>query len=198
MSQITTPIATQLAQLESSSPQQRLEQLRSRITASVECVREAALIYSVMERMKDDVTQVPLNLRTMLRRVHSQLVLPEVVTNLGGRLRQKAMLLPIEDQQHLLNNGTVPFLPAVDAATIQIEAQRLTPDQIQQIFAEGHIRNIAEQRAFILQRPAREQQSARKRGRPALDLVIDKTRGGITVHGHFVPKSKLLQALTEL
>jgi hypothetical protein len=194
-------ISTDRTLIAAMSPQERLGLLRLHIGNSVEAVKQASIVYAVMENAGDDITQVPLQLRNMLRRINSDHLIPEVVTNLCGRLRQKTVQLSLEDQQHILNNGTIPYLPAVDAQLIHIEAQRLTPDQINQVFGDGHIRNIEEQRAFILHRPKQQELASSRRskpGRPANDVVVDKPRGGAVIHGRFVSKSQLLKIIAEL
>lgn len=181
--------------------EERLACLRSLVGISVEAVRQAAIVLSVMEERGDDIGQVPTNLRNMLRRIRADQLLPEVVTNFTGRLRQRLQNLPIAEQRRIVGGGKIAILPAPDAAAVELDPQHLDPQQVMQVFGDGYIRSTTEQRVWLLSRALAVAEAAepeRRLGRPALDAEVDVKRGGVVIHGKFVSRRQLVQLLAQL
>lgn len=179
-----------------TSAAQRLEALRSAIGDSVAAIQRAAEIYRQMEEARDDVSSVPAHIRSMLRRINSGHLLPEVAAKTSGVLRAKIALLPIADQERMMHSDTVisVALPGGDSA--MISPMRMTGGQINQVFGDGYIRELAEQRAVM----SPEQRAAQKRGRKAgLKLVkLDREKGVIEFYGHTITKSTIVRWLEQL
>ncbi len=176
------------------SPSTRLAALRSAIGDSVSAIREAARILALMEAAGDDLRDVPRHMLSMLRRITAGQILPEVAVRMAGRLRACVSSLPIVDQRRLIEpDATVPLaLPGDDSMVVSIH--RLTPGQLRQVFGDGYIREVAEQRAVLTNGHAGPQ--GRKAG--AQLVRVDKEAGTVTYHGYTITKSTLLRWLSEL
>lgn len=189
------------------SPQQRLEELRRLIGVSIQSVVAAAAVYAAMEQAGDDVRTVPVHLRRMLQSVAAKTVLPEVVIELTGRLRQRVQYLPLSDQRSVVEGAKVAYLPSVDAEQpVEVDPRKITPHQVEQIFAEDYIRSPEEQRVWMLQQrqgPTREgarQAAGReaKRSSRNLDVQIDKAAGIAIINGAQLSRAKLRKILEDM
>lgn len=172
----------------------RFAHLKSLIGISVEAVSQAAIVLAVMQEQGDDITHLPLHLRQMLRRVYDQQILPEVVTSLGGRLRQRVQLLPLAEQRRIVDGGLVTLLPNPEAEPVEINPQHLTPGQIMQVFAEGYLRPVQEQKVFLLSQHIPKPKALTR----LLDIRTDKIRNGLVIEGVFIPRDRIARLLSQL
>lgn len=194
---MNTKIMTVPDNLASLQPGERLSLLQSLIGNSVRAVQEAGDVFAVMEKCGDPTGMIPVHLRNMLRRVHGQTLLPEVVTNLGGRLRQKVQLLGLEDQRRIAAGGAILLLPSAESEAIEVPAQHLNPRQIGMVFGDGYIRSVEEQRAMLLHPPVRRAPEPPPIKR-ILDIRADKVRKGLVIEGVFLSRDYLQRQLRQL
>lgn len=179
-----------------STAAERLEALRSAIGDSVSAIQRAAEIYRQMEEARDDVSAVPAHLRSMLRRINAGQMLPEVAAKTSGVLRAKLALLPIAEQERLLHPEAVVTvaLPAGDSALIS--PMRLTGAQVNQVFGDGYIRELAEQRAVMSPDPKLPRKRGRQKGTTL--VRVDAEKGLVEYHGHTITKATLMRWLSQL
>jgi hypothetical protein len=178
------------------TPAERLAELRGHVGHSLDAMSRAATVFAAMEAAGDDLSQVPQHLIRMLRQINARTLLPEVVVRLSGRLRQKVALMPLAEQRRLSEPGARVLLLAASGETIEIEAQRLTPEQVSQVFGDGYIRTPEEQRALL--KPDAPARIPKRRGRPPLELEIDKERGTARINGKLLTKRQLLDIVEQL
>lgn len=188
-------VAPSRRELEAMTAGQRMDRLRGMLEISASYVAAAAQTFSIMVEQGDDVSGLPLHLRIALRRVHAQQTLPEVIAQLGGRLRQRTQMLTIPDQRRVLANEPLLYLPSAHEEPIAIAAHHLTPQQVLQVIGEGFIRTPEEQRA-ILQGTAAPRRA--KENTRLLDIQMDKARNGLVIEGVFVARARLARMLKEL
>lgn len=138
------------ARLRSWTPQQRATQFRSVVLHHIRGLMEAATIVRVMEEQGDDLSILGLSagLLSWLRRVAGQQVLPDVLFEFHGRLRERVAALPIIDQTKLLTNRTVE-LCTPSGECLMVDVCSLETRQITQVFARGRIRSLPEQRVYL-------------------------------------------------
>lgn len=108
----------------------------------------------------------------------------------GNKLRR----LPMSEQKHALD-GTIPLLTA-GGDTLQVRLDALMPKQADQVFAPGHIRSLAEQKAWLEDR-ARETMAA-KTARNVQPVEIDKKRRRIVVGGVTLTAADLADYLRKI
>lgn len=108
----------------------------------------------------------------------------------GNKLRR----LPISEQRQVLD-GTVPLL-TTNGDTLQVRLEALMPKQADQVFAPGHVRSLAEQRAWIEDR-ARDA-AAVKSARNIQPVEIDKKRRRIIVNGVTLTAADLADYLRKI
>lgn len=93
----------------------------------------------------------------------------------GNKLRR----LPMSEQKQALD-GTLPLLTST-GDTLQVRLDALLPRQAEQVFANGHIRSLSEQRAWL----EAQAQEAAAAAQPVLvtnPVEIDKRRRRIIVN----------------
>jgi hypothetical protein len=180
------------------TPGERINLLREHLGASVESMRAAAEIFAVMESNGDDISAIPRHLVRILRRISAQTLLPEVAVRLEGRVRQKVELLPLAEQKRLSEPGaTISLLPAPDAAPVEVEVQRLDPQQTRQVFGAGLIRTPEEQRLWLMRQtpgpaPAPAGGDAGTGGHPEMaGVVIDAQRKIAIIEGRIFSRHDL-------
>lgn len=157
-------------------------------------VQRAAAILRAMEEAGDELDGIPAHLLNLLRRINSNLMLPEVAVQLSGTLRAKVALLPIAEQRRILKPDCTLAVVLPNGDTAAISPQRMTPAQIRQVFGDGYIRERAEQMAVGIKPPAK------KRGREpgTVSVRVDKDRGVVEYHGHTITKATLLRWIAEM
>jgi len=191
-----SPISIDERPLELASPEDRLHALRQTIGDSLAAIRRAAQILGIMEKAGDDLSTVPMHMLRMLRRINAEQLLPDVAVKLSGMLRQKVALLPLPEQHRMLDPETTLDVLLPDGEIGRIAPQRLTPQQVKQVFGDGFIRTPVEQRASWRDGAP----NPMRRGRPAGEKLVevDKARGGVNYHGHFITRATLMRWLTDL
>lgn len=130
---------------------QRRAAFQRALVDSVDAVRRAAEILGFMEDAGDDLSGISSNTVRLMRRIRDQKMLPEVFVQIGGRLRARVAQLPIRTQREILEGHPVPLVvkSATGMETMSVDARKLQPAQIMQVFGEGFIRDESEQRLFI-------------------------------------------------
>lgn len=176
------------------TPAARLAALREAVSSAITKLQEAAAIYAAMVAAGDDVAALPPHLRQALVRIHERRMLPEVYTELGGRLRQRVAMLPLPEQQRVLAGEPVELLvQAGDTEHIEPRDPRcLTPEEaLQAISEQGRWRTLDEQRVYLAQ--------TRKATRPALPIRVLPRAGGVVVEaGTFLSQDDLRRLLAQL
>ena len=192
---MTTDLSENPPALLSLTPGDRLAALREHVGQSIAAMTRAAEILAAMEQAGDDLSAIPHHLLRMLRGIYSGVLLPEVAIRLGGRFRQKVAALPLPEQRRFVEPGACVLVVARDGSEIELEAARLSPAQVGQVFGEGFVRTASEQRAII---SAEAQESSRKRGPKKLSLEIDREAGTARINGKLLSKKQLLEILAQL
>ena len=177
------------------TPAARLAALQAAIGDSVVAIQSAAHILRRMEDAGDDLGGIPAHLLGILRRINSNLMLPEVAVQLSGTLRAKVALLPISTQREVMRPDYTVDVALLNGDTVAIRPTRLTPEQVRQVFGDGYIRQRAEQMAAMSKPRDRKQ-----RGRPpgSKTVEVDAAKQVVTYHGHTITKQQLLRWLSEL
>ena len=169
--------------------------LRSCLALSAKSIVRAALIYAVMVEQGDDVTFFSPVLRGVLRRIAAQKMLPEIYIRYGGTLRQRIAALPLLEQKRFVEGGTVPLVVRRGDRTeiLKVKPDNLTLLQVKQVFAADHIRDEAEQAAWI------EDLDLRSRvEKKFAEIEVLPRKGGIRVAGVFLSRKELFHLLSEL
>lgn len=180
-----------------------VEQLRDELVrelgfTAVSLRRQAALVQE-LENRGDDLSYLKTNYVHHLRRIACGQLLPEVLIHFGGRPGLVSVIgsLPINDQRHIVDGGAVKVMMMADDGPTHkmLLPAKMTHIQMRQVFAKDHIRDDAEQVAIL--------DSERKIAKAPLPsrigpMVVDKTRGGVTVGKHFVSLADLTQAVAML
>jgi hypothetical protein len=107
----------------------------------------------------------------------------------GNRLRR----YPISEQRRALD-GTIPLLTA-GGDTLHVRIEALMPHQADQVFHRDHIRDLAEQRAWMEDRAARLAPEPVAR---ADAVEIDRKRGRIVVNGYPITAAELADYLSKV
>ena len=123
-------------------------------------------------------------------------MLPEVAAKTSGVLRAKLSMLPIAEQERLLLPEAVLLvaLPGGDSALIS--PMRLTGAQVGQVFGDGYIRELAEQRAVMDPQAKVPGESGRKKGSTV--VRVDPEKGCVEYYGHTITKAVLRRWLAQL
>jgi hypothetical protein len=179
---------------------ERINLLREHLGTSVESMRAAAEIFAVMESSGDDISAIPRHLARILRRISAQTLLPEVAVRLEGCVRQKVELLPLAEQKRLSEPGaTISLLPAPDAAPVEVEVQRLDPQQTRQIFGTGIIRTPDEQRLWLMSHVSNPAQPPAVSGlKKKANVIIDAQRKVAIISGHVFSRGDIQGILDAL
>lgn len=176
------PLAEELRQLDTDALR---EVFREAIAMTVTGIVRAAASIRLLEERGEDLDELGnYNLFQMLRRVAYGSVLPEVVARFQGSssVMRKIAALPIPDQRRLVEDRPLAVV-VVDGEAFAhrlIPPSRMTPKQLQQVFAGDHIRDQAEQRTWL------EERRTRTPRRGASGVVVDMKRRCLIVTGEKV------------
>lgn len=178
-----------------STPRDRREALQSCLAASAAQIARAAKILSDMEFSGDDLSGISPHIIRLLHRVGRQQMLPEVFTELAGRLRSRVSLLPLPMQRKILDGEPVSMVVMREngVEVLRVDARKIEPAQVLQVFDLGRLRDESEQRAYIEAHTRRQPVSENQ-----AEIEVLPNRGGIRVNGIFIPKNDLLDYLRQL
>ena len=178
------------------TPSKRLTALREALDGSIRLVQRAAHVLHAMIEAGDDVSSLPTPLRNWLSRIYARQVLAEVFTELSGTLRVCVARLPLAEQQRIVDGTTLPLLVSDGDRTdeLNIDPRKMMPEQVKQVFANGYIRDLAQQRAYL----ASQSTSQRRVKLQVQGVTIDKKRKGVCFGNQFYPASQVVQWLAAL
>lgn len=172
-------------------------ELKGLIDLTVANLQRMAALVAELESRGEDLSGLRISLLPSLRLIAAGRTLAEVVMRLADRpmLLQRVAALPITEQKQLLDKGTVSVL--VDGEPQPVKLLALPFGNIQQVFAQDHIRTPEEQRVYL---------AAAKQGRRSESdepkrhyrLRADKDRAGLWVGNAFVKLSEIVPVLSEL
>jgi hypothetical protein len=142
--------------LDSLSPTERRERLKSAFTMSVNGILKAAEVIASMGRCGDDLSDLGISQwLTFLRRVGSGELLPEVLTRYmigpSQHLLSKVSRLIIGDQKTVVSAKPIKVVEhdGKGYTSRLILAENMSPEQIRQVFATDHIRDEPEQVTWL-------------------------------------------------
>lgn len=94
--------------------------------------------------------EISMGVLARLEMVGRGFVLPEMLLSDSAPFRA-SRVLPISEQKRLMENPSVPLVIREEGRTEVLTAdfRNLQPAQVKQVFAKDHIRNEAEQRAWM-------------------------------------------------
>jgi hypothetical protein len=135
------------------SDDELFKRLKRLLQVTRESIAEmAALIYEYEKAGKDmELVKeiVPPGLLRTLRRIGGGQMLAEVYMNFEGCVQGKIAAIPLVDQKHLINGGTVKLMLA-GGDHLLVSPAKMEPEQVRQVFANGHIRDDSEQINWLL------------------------------------------------
>lgn len=155
-----------------------------------------AEVFHAMEENGDDTSLIPRSLARKLRALYRGSVLPDVFIHLDGRLCSCVASLPIPQQRAMLADEPVQLLTTA-GDTLNMPPSKLTAFQVRQVFGHGHIRDAAEQRAWL------ESEHTEKLSRAAptsdsITIVNQGKRKGVMVGRVFVSLQELSRLVASL
>jgi hypothetical protein len=178
------------------------EQLRAEIadcmTVTVSRLVRIAACVRILEDRGEDLSDLRLGIFQHIRRMAYGQVLPELVVNYQSSpaLLRKITMLPIPDQQRILDNRPVPVavLDKGDNTHVLIAPKNLSKEQIRQVFDNDHIRDLPEQFAYL------RSNTVKPPPQPVPSAYhVDKRRNGLVVEGAaFISAAELHRLLGEL
>lgn len=139
-------------ELAASTQSMSMEELRQQLTQqtqkTAESIARMAVIWRALERRGEDMTKWRAGLAAYLPAVAANRLAPEAVVRLAGNataLRAVA-LLPVDDQNDLLQRGTVDVMR--DGETESVPLIRLRPADVRQAFdgITGRVVPVEEQK----------------------------------------------------
>lgn len=131
--------------------EERARAAKTALYKTIEQVLSLSAIVEAMAEMGDDLADYPSWWVAAMRKIATGSLLPQVFTDFHGLLYLKAEMLPVQDQKRLIEQAAVDLVVMKDGATevLKVDPRKLQNKQIQQVFARGHIRDAAEQRAWV-------------------------------------------------
>jgi hypothetical protein len=145
------------------------------LALTAEALVEMACIVRVLEERGENLQELKLGIVVILRKIAYGQVLPELVAkySTNPNLIRYATALPIPDQQRIVEGTTIRVMILAPDGTTDarhIEPHKLSPREIQQVFAADHIRDDGEQVSYL-----RSLAAPTKRARTPLE-VNDKDK----------------------
>jgi len=135
------------------------EMLVEKFEATIERIVEIASIVRVLENRGEDLDELKIGMIDWFRRVAYGQVLPEVLINYGDnqKLLKKISNLPIPDQKRISSGESVEVLAYVDGAATErkVSPYDMTNKEINQVFCNGKIRSLSEQRGYLEEKKPR-------------------------------------------
>lgn len=178
--------------LSSLTTAQLEDRLASALGRTAEGIAEMAACVRELESRGEDLARLKLAIMPYLRRIAQGQLLPQVVVSYAGsrQLLDAIASLPLSDQQHLLDVGTVKVAVVEADGMIgarEIDPRALPPRDIARVFSPAGLRPPTEQLA--LPRTSRE-------GR-RYSVRVDKQKRRVLVGRMSVPIAEVLTALAE-
>lgn len=200
---VNPPGITTLVDLEARSTEDLKQILTEQLRLTAEHLHRLAMVVKILEERGEDLSSYRMGgLLNYLRLIAGGQVLPEVVVRFSGAplLISKISSLPEPDQRRLASGEPVKLV-VLDASGSgfthrQIDPQRLTRDQIVQVFGRAHIRPESEQIAMLEDRRLKP---APSKAAPARGKIrADRSRNGLVVNRTLVPVADVIAALADL
>ena len=175
----TSLLDTELSCLKELSVNELRQELAKSLVVTAGAIVRMAAIIRLLEERGEDLSDIRVGMIHMLRRVASGQVLPELVAKMHGlpSLLKRVARLPIPDQAAIVEDKTIKVSTVEDGRHTHrlLHVMKMTPAEIRRVFADDHIRDVAEQVSLM------EQEEPKRVNRPA--VVVDSRRGGIIVSG---------------
>lgn len=148
-----------------------------------------------LDELGDDLSDVQIALLPQIRRLAYGQIVPELLVRLQGNptLITRASGLPLPDQRRIAEGQPIKVLEAGGDHRM-IPPLQLTRAEVRQVFAGDHLRDDAEQAAWLRQ----EKQRVPRTKRPDNEVYLDRKRGGIIVADRFISATDLAHYLAEL
>lgn len=144
------PPDQELAGMESKSLLGLLGQCAALSVESVSC---AARIIRLLDSRGVDLSEFNQTMLRHLRRIASNQLLPELLLNWRDTaVYARTRLLPLPEQKAVVSNEPIRVVAIKDGGELHAwvcEPRNMTPAVAKQVFASDHIRNDAEQIAYI-------------------------------------------------
>lgn len=198
--QVATKLPKQLAtELERIGSLEDTTELRTLLVRSlgvtVEQVILMAAIVRRLEELGDDLTDLEISVFPLIRKVAYGQIVPELLVRLQGKpsLLRRAASMPLPDQRGIANGEPLKVIqPGGDHR--MIPPLKLTAVETRQVFASDHIRDEAEQAAWLRER----EQNQPVKPPDSEEIYLDRKRQGIVVAGRFISASDLAHYLSQL
>jgi len=181
---------------ESTDGKWLVEQLRRSLEISVEHIVRTAAIVRRLEELGIEVT-IKIAALPFLRKIAHGNMIPELYVALEGDnlLLEKAASLPTPDQEKISRNDPLKVME-INGESRLVPPLSMTRQEIHQVFANGRLRDEAEQVGYLRDRLQKEAARSANKGE---ELVrVDRKRGGIIIAGAFLSASDLAHYLGEL
>lgn len=148
---LTYDLSAEVERNKAMTTAERAKMVSTALYKTVEQILSLAAIVEAMAQMGDDLDGHPSWWIAAMRKIASGSLLPQVFAEFHGELYLKAEMLPVQDQRRLLEHASVDLVVVKDGGIeiLKVDPRKLASKQIKQVFARGHIRDAAEQRAWI-------------------------------------------------
>lgn len=193
---LSPPIESELSRLSSlGNAALRDELVRCMSDTASHLLRLAAII-RVLEERGENLSDLKIGMVRHLRRIAYGQILPEVVVRFGSStmLIDKIGSLPLPDQRRIASGEPIKLLVGRGDHRM-VDPLNMTQDQVRQAFGKDHIRDDAEQAAFL------DSPDRRRPGRKSLRVGRvrpDRERMGLIVGRAFAPIDDVLAGLRGL
>jgi hypothetical protein len=163
---------------------------------TVENIVKVAAAVRRLEELGDDLSDMEISILPQIRKVAYGQIVPDLLVRFQGypSLLRKLTALPIPDQKRMAALEPVKVLESGGDHRM-VPPLRMTNGEINQVFAADHIRDDAEQAAWLRSR-------AETRPRAAVvaedEIVTDMKLRGIWVGRTFIPATALANYLSQL
>lgn len=151
MNQVSSPLPLNMPDLKTVSTDALRQRLADALTITANALCEMAFIWRELESRGEDLSGLRSGLTVYLPLIADSRLLPEVVVQYAGnrRLLEAMARVTRDDQQSLLDAGTVTvYLPYSGSTTNRTIADMNTPE-IQQVFGTDRLRSPEEQQRFL-------------------------------------------------
>lgn len=123
-----------------------------------------------------------------IERVGAGVILPELLLESGSQYRALESLPPAEQREVYDSGVDVLQIDGKEPRRIPIEA--LTPQQVRQVFSNGRIRSLAEQRSWLQEHQART--------RTPVDSDVRIFKDKVVVNGFVIHRQTLLDWIRQM
>lgn len=153
-----------LSPLYKLTPEELKALLIAKISAWKTAVLEASHVFAVMEDLKLDVSFVSSHTASLLRRVASGEIVPDIVTKTTGKVRTLAANLPTQTQKALITEGArIPVLNTDTNAVEYKSLEQLTEKEAEATLSRNGVRSPEAQKVWADSQPERRRYSVDRR-----------------------------------